>query len=267
MSFTSCAPRSSNLKLSFSSTWSRTTLLTQIPPRLCQRLEARRHIDAVAKNVVAVDDDVTDIDPDTKVDPQIRWYARIAPGHLALHVDRTAHRIDHTGNSRSRPSPVVLTILPPYSAIFGSMSSRRCAFNPARVALSSRPMSSEYPTTSADTIAASRRWSRVKRPSPYCSTRLHHRGQGMARQSTHRESESATHSARMAPCGGNAWHAPCCTRCIRFLFSSSRPDLALGSYPRCPGLCILTRRFTALSDLSWRLHSIPIWGIWAFRSS
>ena len=89
----------------------------------------------------------------------------------------TAQRTASTtlGNSSSRPSPVVLTIRPPYSKIFGSMSSRRWIFKPARVPLSSNPIRREYSTASAETIAASRRWSRVMAPSLDRRTRRHHR--------------------------------------------------------------------------------------------
>ncbi len=69
-------------------------------------------------------------------------------------------------NSSNRPSPVVLTMRPSCSAILGSISSRRWAFSAASVPLSSTPMRREYPATSSETIAASRRWSRAKRPSP-----------------------------------------------------------------------------------------------------
>ena len=69
-------------------------------------------------------------------------------------------------NSSNRPSPVVLTMRPSCSAILGSMSSRRWAFSAASVPLSSTPMRREYPATSSETIAASRRWSRATYPSP-----------------------------------------------------------------------------------------------------
>ena len=39
--------------------------------RVGQRFEARRHIDAIAEDVVAVDDDVADVDADPKVEPPI----------------------------------------------------------------------------------------------------------------------------------------------------------------------------------------------------
>ena len=47
------------------------------------------------------------------------------------------------GNSSSRPSPVVLTMRPPWLAIAGSTTSCRMAFSAASVPLSSRPISRE----------------------------------------------------------------------------------------------------------------------------
>ena len=63
-------------------------------------------------------------------------------------------------NSTSAPSPMSLTIRPEWAAISGSMRSRLMAFKRARVPASSIPMRREYPTTSADRIAASLLWTR-----------------------------------------------------------------------------------------------------------
>ena len=71
----------------------------------------------------------------------------------------TAQRTASTtlANSTSRPSPVVLTMRPLCSAIFGSRSSRRSALRRSSVPSSSAPISREYPATSAARIAARRR--------------------------------------------------------------------------------------------------------------
>ena len=39
--------------------------------RLAERFEARRNVHAVAEDVIAVDDDVADVDPDPKNDPLV----------------------------------------------------------------------------------------------------------------------------------------------------------------------------------------------------
>ena len=64
------------------------------PARIGQRLQPRGDIDAIAEDVVAVDDDVADIDADAKVESLIGCNACVALRHAALHVDRAAHRID-----------------------------------------------------------------------------------------------------------------------------------------------------------------------------
>ena len=64
---------------------------------LAQRFEAGGDVDAVAENVVAVDDDVADIDADPEHDPLVVRNLRVAPGHLALNIDRAGDRIDDTG--------------------------------------------------------------------------------------------------------------------------------------------------------------------------
>src|SRR5258708_36097310 len=74
----------------------------------------------------------------------------------------TAQRTASTtlANSTSMPSPVVLTMRPLCSAIFGSISSRRCALSRASVPSSSAPISRLYPATSAARMAANRRSTR-----------------------------------------------------------------------------------------------------------
>ena len=56
-----------------------------------------------------------------------------------------------------KPSPIVLTIRPLFSARSGSMVVARTSFRAARVELSSASILPEYPTTSAASMAASLR--------------------------------------------------------------------------------------------------------------
>ena len=65
--------------------------------RLGDALEARRDIDAVAENIVVVDDDVADMDADAKFDPEFGRHVDIPLRHRALDFHRTARRIDGTG--------------------------------------------------------------------------------------------------------------------------------------------------------------------------
>lgn len=63
---------------------------------LGQRLQPRSDVDAVAENIVVVDNDVADVDADAEPDPLLGRHAGIALGHAALNVDGAAHRIDDT---------------------------------------------------------------------------------------------------------------------------------------------------------------------------
>ena len=62
---------------------------------LGEHLEARRHIDAVAEDVLVLDDHVTQIDPDTELDPARRRHIGIPPCHSPLNLGGADHRIDH----------------------------------------------------------------------------------------------------------------------------------------------------------------------------
>jgi hypothetical protein len=62
-----------------------------------QRLEPRCDVHAVAVNVIPVDDDVADVDANTKFDPLLRRHARIALGHATLDINGATHRINDAG--------------------------------------------------------------------------------------------------------------------------------------------------------------------------
>src|SRR4029077_19448191 len=63
--------------------------------RFSQGFKACGDIDAVAEDVVVVDDNVAEIDADAEIDAPIGVHAGIACSHLALHFDRATNRIDH----------------------------------------------------------------------------------------------------------------------------------------------------------------------------
>ena len=64
---------------------------------LGERLEPRRDVDAVAKDVVALDDHVAHVDADAKADALAFVDVGIAVFHSLLHHDGAAHRIDDRG--------------------------------------------------------------------------------------------------------------------------------------------------------------------------
>jgi hypothetical protein len=81
---------------------------------------ANKDIDAVAIKIVALDNHVAEIDGDAQFDAVVRRDTSVSLRHRLLNVDCAAHRI--------MLSPVVLTVRPWCSAMFGSRSSRRNAF-------------------------------------------------------------------------------------------------------------------------------------------
>jgi hypothetical protein len=73
------------------------------PARLGQRLQPRGDIDAVAVNVILLEDDVAKIDADAKLDAAFLGDAVIAQRHLALQFDRAAHCIDDARKLGQQP--------------------------------------------------------------------------------------------------------------------------------------------------------------------
>ena len=60
-----------------------------------QPFEPRRHVDAVAIEIVALDDDVAEIDADAELDVPVFGNPGVALRHAALDFDRAARRIEH----------------------------------------------------------------------------------------------------------------------------------------------------------------------------
>jgi hypothetical protein len=73
------------------------------PPGFAERFQACRDVDAVAKDIVAVDDDVADVDPHPEHDLPFRSDARVAPDHAALDLDGAADRIHDAGEFHQHP--------------------------------------------------------------------------------------------------------------------------------------------------------------------
>ena len=64
------------------------------PTRLSERLQTRRDIHTVAKDVLTFCNNIAQVDPDAELDPLIDPSSRIAFDHAALQFDRATHRID-----------------------------------------------------------------------------------------------------------------------------------------------------------------------------
>jgi hypothetical protein len=83
--------------------WSFAALDMHTPPGFAERFQACRDVDAVAKDIVAVDDDVADVDPHPEHDLPFRSDARVAPDHAALDLDRAGDRIHDAGEFHQHP--------------------------------------------------------------------------------------------------------------------------------------------------------------------
>src|SRR5271154_442669 len=62
--------------------------------RLGQAFQPGRDIDAIAEDVVRLDDHVAQIDTDAKPDALVLRHVGIAAGHAALYFDSAQHRFD-----------------------------------------------------------------------------------------------------------------------------------------------------------------------------
>jgi hypothetical protein len=71
------------------------------PARFRQSFEPRRDIDAVAVNVVFIDDDIARIDPDAQFELTVTVGGRV--GQAALDLDSAAHRVDGTVELHEEP--------------------------------------------------------------------------------------------------------------------------------------------------------------------
>jgi hypothetical protein len=67
------------------------------PARFSDALKAGSNVDAIAEDVVVIENDVTDVNADAEFDPLILRHGGILLGHAALDFNRKAHRIDGAG--------------------------------------------------------------------------------------------------------------------------------------------------------------------------
>ena len=61
---------------------------------LGQPLQARRHVDPIAEDVVAADHDVAEVDADAELHAAALGQRGVARAKFLLHLDRAAHRFD-----------------------------------------------------------------------------------------------------------------------------------------------------------------------------
>ena len=93
---TCCSPRSSKRKGSRSADVVMNRVGDEHSAGIGQGFDPRSDIYAVAVEIVALDDHVAEIDADAEFDTPFSGNVSVALCHVALHLDRTANRIDNT---------------------------------------------------------------------------------------------------------------------------------------------------------------------------
>ena len=73
--------------------------------RFRDALKPRSDVDAVPEDVVALDQDVSEIDPDPEQHPAINGHPFVPFGHHRLHGHRALDRIDHRGKLKQHAVP------------------------------------------------------------------------------------------------------------------------------------------------------------------
>ena len=76
--------------------------------RLRDPLKAHRNIDCITKDVVFVDDNITDVNPDAEFDPLVLRHIDILFGHAALNFVGTSHGVDQAGELNEGAVPGIL---------------------------------------------------------------------------------------------------------------------------------------------------------------
>jgi hypothetical protein len=89
------------------------------PARLCDPFETYCNIDAVTKDIILCDDNITDVNADAKFDPFVLRHSGIVFGHAALDFVGTSHGIDHAPELNESAVPGILDDAPAMIADFG----------------------------------------------------------------------------------------------------------------------------------------------------
>src|SRR5205085_7765145 len=84
---------------------------------LGQGFEARGDVDAVTENIVVLDDDVAEIDPNAEYNPQIFRHRCVPLGHPALHRDGAGDGLNH---ARELDQDAVASCLNDTAFVFGN---------------------------------------------------------------------------------------------------------------------------------------------------
>jgi hypothetical protein len=131
------------------------------PAGIGQRFDPCGDVDAVAIEVVALNDHIAEIDADAQFDAAVRRRVRFPLGHRLLHFSCAAYRVD---DAREFDEQTVTGGLDDAAPVLGDRRIEDLAaqrFEAFERALFVRPISREYPATSAAKIAARRRMAAI----------------------------------------------------------------------------------------------------------
>src|SRR5207302_7673306 len=81
--------------------------------------EAHCNIDAVTKDIIIFDDNITDVNADAKFDPLDLRYVDILLGHAALNFDGTSHGVEDAGELNESAVAGILDDAPAIISDFG----------------------------------------------------------------------------------------------------------------------------------------------------
>ena len=112
-----------------------------MPPGSASTLETRRDVDAIAEDIVVLDDHVAQIDADAELDPSRRRHIGIAQRHPALDFGGARHGVNDAAELDQHAVTGRLDDAPRFLAMAGSMSSRRWVLRRASVPASSTSIS------------------------------------------------------------------------------------------------------------------------------
>jgi hypothetical protein len=76
--------------------------------RFCDPFETHCNIDAITKDIIVFDDNITDVNADAKFDPLVLRHIGILLCHAALDFVGTAYGVDHAGELNERAVPGIL---------------------------------------------------------------------------------------------------------------------------------------------------------------
>ena len=87
--------------------------------RFCDPFETHCNIDAITKDIVVFDDNITDVNADAKFDPLDLRYIDILLGHAALNFDGAAYGIYDAAELNESAVPGILDDAPAMISDFG----------------------------------------------------------------------------------------------------------------------------------------------------